>query len=57
MRARVRTDAGEQSGLLDVTQGLRQGCVFFAAAMHVMLVRFSEHPAICTGFVSPRGGP
>ena len=50
LRARVRTDDGEHSEWIDVTQGLRQGYVlsallvnvFFAAAIHVVLVRFSE---------------
>ena len=50
MGACVRTDNGEYSKLFSVTQGLRQGCVlsplpfhvFFAAAIHVVLVRFSE---------------
>ena len=50
MRARVRTDEGEHSEWLDVTQGLRQGCVlspllfnmFFAAVIYVVLARFSE---------------
>ena len=50
MRARVRTDDGEHSEWFDVTQGPRQGCVLsplpsnvlFAAALHVVLVRFSK---------------
>ena len=50
LRARVRTDDGEHSEWIDVTQRLRQGYVlsallvnvFFAAAIHVVLVRFSE---------------
>ena len=54
MRARVRTGDDEQSERLDVTQGLRQGCVlspllfnvFFAAVIHAVLVRFSEGPDI-----------
>ena len=48
-RARVRTDDGEHSEWFDVTQELRQGHVlspllfntFFAAVIHVVLVRFS----------------
>ena len=54
MRARVRTDDGEYSEWLDVTQGLRRGCVlspllfniFFAAVIHAVVVRLSEIPDI-----------
>ena len=59
MRPRVRTDDGEHSEWFDATQGLRQDCVlspfisnvFFAAALSVVLVRFSKDEAIVGDFV------
>ena len=55
MQARVRIDGGEYSEWFGVTQEWREGCVrppllfsvffvFFAAAMHAVLERFSEGP-------------
>ena len=59
MRARVRTDDGQHSEWFDVTRGLQQGYVlsplffkvFFAAAIHAVLVRFSEDPEILRDLV------
>ena len=53
------TDDGEHSEWFDVTQGRQQGCVLspllfnlvFAAAMHAVLVRFSEDPNILRDLV------
>ena len=50
MRPRVRTDDAEHSEWFDVTERFRQGYVlspllfnmFFAAVIHVVLVRFNE---------------
>ena len=62
MRARVRTDDGKHSEWFDVTQGPRQGCVispllfivFFAAALHVVLVGFSPDNATVRDLVQLR---
>lgn len=59
MRARVRMDDGELSEWFLVTQGLRQGCVlssllfniFFAAAVEVIIARFSEDKVILEDLV------
>ena len=59
MRARVPTDDGEHSEWFDVTQGLRREHVlspsllnvFFAAALHVVLVRLSQDEAIVRDLV------
>ena len=58
MRARVRTDNGEHSEWIGVTQGLGQGCVLssllfiiFAAVIHAVLVRFSDDPEIVRDLV------
>ena len=59
MRARVCTDDGEHSEWFGVTQELRQGCglspllfsVFFAPAIHAVLVCFSEDPDMLRNLV------
>ena len=59
MRARVLTDDGEHSEWAKVTQALRQGCelsplllnVLFAAALHIVLVRFRKDQAIARNIV------
>ena len=59
MQARVRMGSGELSDWFEVTQGLRQECVtspllfniLFAAAIEVVLVRFSEDDNILKDLV------
>ena len=61
VRACVRTDDGEHSEPFDVTQRLRQSCrlspllfsVFSAAAIRVVLARFSGDEYVVGGFDPP----
>ena len=59
IRAGVRAEDGVLSGLSDVTQEARKGCVLspqllnvlFAAVLHVVLVHFSQNEAIVRDLV------
>ena len=59
IQARLRVDDGKLSDSFEVTQGLRKGCVLstllfnilFAAAIEVVLVRFSEDDTVLKDLV------